>query len=381
MIHSSVPKKAGTRRVARAAIITLAAFSVMAASAGCSSSAPAASSAPTSTATAAAATITIATPTPAGTPAGVPIWIGQENGYFAAENLTVNVVTFPGQPANAVAAVVAGKADLVISAPDALIVPTANGQNLGLKWIFTPYQAPTFAIVVSAKSKIKTAAELAGKTVAMPSVGVPFETFLDSNIKGEGGSTTGVKIVAEPTTAALQSLQNGDVDAVVSSPGDIAQTEAVTGVHTTTLALAPSVKKDFGAGFLMRANSTSAQKAVYARYLRAYLKSAIFAQTNPAAAVKINWDIYPDSKPTDQSNAQALAAATASLKATVDAFVPASNGTWGYIAPSRWATHIADLGLSSKIANPSVLYDNSLLKQIGDFSVSEVRSDAAKYKK
>ena len=320
--------------------------------------------------------ITIATPTPAGAPAGVPVWIGKDNGYFADENLSVDVVSFPGQPANAVAAVVAGKADLVISAPDALIVPTANGQDLGLKWIFTPYQAPTFAIAVSPDSPIRNAADLAGKRVAMPSTGVPFQTFLNANISGEGGDPSGVKIITAPAAASLQALQRGDVDAVVSNPNDLAQTEAVAGIHTTTLPLAPAVAKDFGAGFLMRADSTPAQQAVYTKYLRAYLKSALFAKANPAAAVKMNWDIYPAAKPTDQSEDQATAAAQASLQATVNLFVPATNGTWGYIAPSRWAAHIADLGLTSKIADPSVLYDNSMLDKIADFDPAQVKADA-----
>ncbi|GAA3880402.1 ABC transporter substrate-binding protein [Leifsonia kafniensis] len=369
-----------TKRMTRTITATLLAGGLLAASAGCSASTPeAASTAATGGgSTAAPAHITIATPTPAGTPAGVPIWTGELNGFFAEENLTVDVVTFPGQPANAVATVIAGQADLVISAPAALIVPTANQGPQGLTWIFTPYQAPTFAIAVLDDSKIKDAGDLEGKTVAMPSTGAPFEPFMKANITGEGGDPSGVQVVAVAGAAAVEQLRQGSVDAIVMNPGDIAQAAAATGTELRMLPLSDNVANDIGAGFLMRSDSTDAEKDVYARYLRAYLKSAIFAKTNPEAALAMNFQLYPAAKPADAAQEKA---ALANLEATLKLFVPASDGTWGYISPERWDAAIAGLGLTDKIADPSVLFDNSLLETIGDFDAAAVEKQAAAHDK
>ncbi|MCC2031245.1 ABC transporter substrate-binding protein [Microbacterium allomyrinae] len=365
-----------TMRTTRAVTATLLTGALLAMAAGCAASAPASDSTSATDGAPAPAHITIATPTPAGTPAGVPIWIGEMNGYFAEENLTVEVVTFPGQPANAIATVIAGQADLVISAPDALIVPTANQGEQGLTWIFTPYQAPTFAIAVLDDSDIEDAADLEGKTVAMPSTGAPFETFLAANISGEGGDPSSVQIVAVAGAAAVEQLRSGGVDAIVMNPGDIAQAAVATGTELRMLPLSDNVAEDFGAGFLMRTDSTDEEKDVYARYLRAYLKSATFAQANPEAALAMNFELYPEAKPSDETG---QAAALANLEATLELFVPADNGQWGYISPDRWDAHIAALGLSEKIPDSSILYDNSLLDAIGDFDQATVEQEAADF--
>lgn len=360
-------------RMARAITATLLAGGLLATAVGCASSTPAADPTEAGADTAAPAKITIATPTPAGTPGGVPIWIGEKNGYFAEENLEVEVVTFPGQPANAIATVIAGQADLVISAPDALIVPTAKQGPQGLTWIFTPYQAPTFAIAVLDDSDIDDAGDLEGKTVAMPSTGAPFETFMGANITGEGGDPSGVQIVAVAGAAAVEQLRSGGVDAIVMNPGDIAQAAVSTGTDIRMLPFAEDVADDFGAGFLMRTDASDADKDVYARYLRAYLKSVTFAKANPEAALEMNFDLYPEAKPADEAG---QAAALANFEATLDLFVPAEDGQWGYISQERWDKHIAALGLTEQIPDSSVLFDHSLLEQIGDFDAAAVEKDA-----
>ena len=363
-------------RVLAAALL---AGAVMVTAAGCTATAePAPTETTEAEQTVAPATITIATPTPAGTPAGVPLWTGELNGFFEEENLTVEVVAFPGQPANAVAAVIAGQADLAIAAPDALIVPTANQGPQGLTWIFTPYQAPTFRIAVLEDSDIKDAGDLEGTTVGMASTGAPFETFLAANIKGEGGDPATATAVAVAGAAAVEQLRQGGVSAIVSNPGDIAQAAVSTDTELRTLDLAPNVAEDFGAGFLMRSDASDEDRGVYERYLRAYLKSAIFAQQNPEAALDMNFELYPEAKPADETGKKA---ALASLSAIMDTFVPDADGTWGFIAPERWDAHIAAMGLSEKIPDSSVLYDNGLLDAIGDFDQAMVEEQAVNFGK
>lgn len=364
-----------THRIARVLAATVITGGMLAA-AGCAAADPApAPSADGGSGTGPApATITVATPTPAGTPAGVPLWIGEKNGYFEEENLTVEVITFPGQPANAVATVIAGQADLVIASPDALIVPAADQGPQGLTWVFTPYQAPTFAIGVLADSDIEDAADLEGATVAMPSTGAPFETFMNANVTGEGADPSGIQVVAVAGAAAVEQLTQGGVDAIVMNPSDIAQAAVTTGTEIRTLPLADTVADDFGGGFMMRTDATEEQKDAYARYLRAYLKSALFAKENPEAALAMNFELYPEAKPTDAAGEKA---AVANLSATLDLFVPAEDGQWGYISPERWETRIANMGLSEKLPDPSVLYDYSLLETIGDFDADAVAEDAA----
>lgn len=319
-------------------------------------------------------TIRIATPTAPGNPAGTPIWIGELNGFFEEENLDVEVVTFPGRPSDAVTTVVSGQSDLVIAVPDALIAPTANGDDLGLTWVFTPYQRPSFAIAVAEDSDIESAADLAGATIALPALGAPYETFLGANLRAEGTDPASVTPVAMQANASVESLRTGDIDAVVLNRGDLAHAAEVVGVETRTLELAPDVEDDLAAGFMMRSDSTEEQRAVYARFLRAYVKSAIFAQENPEAALEMSFELYPETRPVSDDEVPAL---VAMLKATVDEFTPGEGDRWGYIPEDRWASYIADRGFSEQIPDPTVLYDDGLLESISDFDEQSVRSQAA----
>lgn len=325
------------------------------------------------------ALLTIAVPFGAGAPGGIPLWVGDKLGYFKDENLSVKFVNFPGKPAEAVGLVVAGQADLTITAPDTIIVPTAKGENQGLKWIFTPYQRPSFAIAVPEDSNIKSAKDLEGKNVGMPSQGPPFETFMGANIKADGGSATGTKVTVLPGAPAFEALRRGDIGAYIANRAELALTAQLTGTKIRMLEMPKSVENGLAGGFMMRANSTEEQRDAYTRFLRAFLKAGMFAQENPEAAVKLNWQLYPASKPSDQSDEAAMTTAKIVLDTTVDEYRPTADGKWGYIAPERWTAYIAGLGLGDKIADPGVLYDNSLLAKVSEFDQAAVREAARKY--
>lgn len=333
----------------------------------------------TATGDARPASLTIAVPFAAGAPGGMPLWLGEKLGYFKEENLTVKFVNFPGKPAEAVGLVVAGQADLTITAPDTIIVPTAKGDNQGLKWIFTPYQRPSFAIAVPEDSAIKSAKDLAGKNVGMPSQGPPFETFMGANIKADGGDPAGTKVTVLPVSPAMEALRKGDVGAYIANRAELKLAAELTGTKVRVLEMPETVEKGLAAGVMMRADSTEEQRDAYTRFLRAFLKSGIFAQENPEAAVKMNWELYPASKPSDQSDEAAMTTAKIILDTTVDEYRPTADGKWGYIAPERWTAYIEGLGLGGKIADEGVLYDNSLLEKVGDFDQDAVRETARKY--
>ncbi|MEX0426137.1 ABC transporter substrate-binding protein [Nocardioides sp. DS6] len=325
-------------------------------------------------------TITLATPFPDGTPGAIPNWLGEKLGYFKEEGINVKVVSLAGQPSAAVGLVSAGRADIVNAAPDTLIVPAASGKDNGLTWIFTPYQAPSFSIVVPDDSPITSAKQLAGKKVSMSALGAPFETFARANVTADGGDGQALSPVTMPVTAAMEQMSKGAVDAVVANNSEIDQSAAASGITVRKLPLPPAVAKIFAAGFIVRRDASPAQMDAYGKYLRAYMKAAIFAQENPEAAVRMNWEKYPASKPKNVPDDQAMAQAKDALLATVEQFKKGVNGQWGYLAPDRWAAYIDYLGLKGKVADPAKLYDNSLLATANDFDAAAVKKQADAWK-
>ncbi|MEH7252368.1 ABC transporter substrate-binding protein [Neobacillus niacini] len=324
--------------------------------------------------------IVIATPFPLGAPAGTPTWLGETLGYFEEEGLEVEIVSLPGKPAETIGLVVAGKADIAFSQPDALVFPLADGKDQGLTWIFSPYQKPIFGIAVKKTSDISSPSQLENKTVGMLSLGAPFETFLNANVSADGGNPSTIDNVAIGSgAAALEALRKGDINAFVGNQADMATAALVTGTEIRLLPFPDKVGESFAAGFVMRKDTDKKKRDAIARYLRSVVKTGIFAQENPDKAVELNWEMYPASKPTDKSEEQAIKEAKVSLGVIANSYQSASNGQWGYISENRWQKFIESNGLTEKISDVTKLYDYSLLDLINSFNEEEVREQARNF--
>ncbi|MFC0560582.1 ABC transporter substrate-binding protein [Halalkalibacter alkalisediminis] len=298
-------------------------------------------------------------------------------GYYEEEGLDVEVVALPGRPAETTGLVVAGQADLTIAQPDAHIYPIAEGNDQGLIWTFTPYQGPVFGIVVDESSEITEASQLENKTVAMTALGPPFESFMNANVIETGGDPSTIDTVAIGSNpAAMEALRSGGIEAIVGNRSEMALASQVTGTQTRLLPLPPEVADGLAAGFIIRKDSDQTEREAIARYIRAVVKSAIFAQENPDKAVQLSWELYPASKPTDKPEEQALEEAKVSLAETVDQYRPSSDGVWGYISEERWQKFLESNGFSDKIPDVTTLYDYSLLDLINSFDEEEVREQA-----
>lgn len=321
--------------------------------------------------------VVVAIPFGLGVPSGIPLWLGDALGYYKDEGIDVEVVALVGKPSEAVGLVVAGKADVAITQPDALVYPLAEGKDQGLTWIFSPYQRPIFGIAVKESSNISSPKQLENKTVGMTALGAPFETFMKVNVKADGGDTSSIDSVAIGSgAAAMQALEKGDIDAFVGNQGDLATAALVTGTKTKLLPFPSEVEKGFAAGFVMRKDTNQAKRDAIARYIRSVVKTAIYAKENPDKIVKLNWEKYPASKPTDKPEEQALKEAKVSLGVTVDNYRPTSDGQWGFISEERWKKFIDTNGLSAKIPDVKKLYDYSLLDEINKFDEDAVKKQA-----
>jgi NitT/TauT family transport system substrate-binding protein len=323
--------------------------------------------------------ITVTLPFGDGSPAAIPVWMGENLGYFEEEGIDVEVVQLAGRPAETVGLVVAGQADLVVSAAESLIVPAASGKDQGLSWVFTPYQGPTFRIAVPAESNIQSAKDLEGKTVGMASLGAPFETFARANIEADGGDGTNMEAVVVAGAGAIESMNKEDVDAFVDNVSTVDLASLSTGVEVRKLDFPGTVGQNLAAGIMIRQDATEEEKETYAKFLRAYIKSAIFAQENPEAAIEMNWEKYPASKKSELSDEENMEQAKTVLLSTVNEFKPGENGQWGHLEPERWDAHLEYLGLAGKIEDLSTLYDNSLLETINDFDEDAVRDQAKNF--
>jgi ABC-type nitrate/sulfonate/bicarbonate transport system substrate-binding protein len=133
--------------------------------------------------------------------------IAIDNGYYAAQGLSVNYI--PGGPdVIPEAALLSGKADISLTNLTGAVKAWEKGAQLRV--IGTQYQKSPVGVISLEKANIKGPKDLVGKTVACPPLSLP--TF-QAVLKIAGVPRDQVRVV--PFTFDPTPLVRGDIDAVV----------------------------------------------------------------------------------------------------------------------------------------------------------------------
>jgi NitT/TauT family transport system substrate-binding protein len=145
-----------------------------------------------------------------------PIYLGLKQGFFTAEGLDVSLETAQGGAA-IVPGVVSGQYQFGFSNCVSLLL--ASAQGLPLKVVAsgvasTGVQGKDFgAVIVKGDSSIKTAADLAGKRVAVNTLKNINTTTVNKVVKDAGGDPSTIKYVELAFPDIVSAIAKGDVDA------------------------------------------------------------------------------------------------------------------------------------------------------------------------
>ncbi|HIP75872.1 MAG TPA: ABC transporter ATP-binding protein [Psychromonas hadalis] len=142
-------------------------------------------------------------------PSHGPIIVAQQKGYFKEEGLNV-VIQEPADPSLPPKLVAAGKLDLAVSYQNMLTINVAAG--LPLIRSATLISTPLSALMVLDNGKIKTLADLKGKTIGISAPGDE-DVMIGRQLKEVGLTMSDVKIV-NVGWALSSSLASGKVDAI-----------------------------------------------------------------------------------------------------------------------------------------------------------------------
>lgn len=141
-----------------------------------------------------------------------PIIVAQEKGYFAEQDLAVEIIA-PADPSDPPKMVAAGKAELAISYQPQLHLQIHEG--LPLQRVGTLVATPLNCLLALADGPIQSPADLAGKKVGF-SVGGVEEAVLGSILRHHGLSLDNVELV-NVNWSLSPSLMSGQVDAVIGA--------------------------------------------------------------------------------------------------------------------------------------------------------------------
>jgi len=265
--------------------------------------------------------------------------------------------------------------------PLAIIRP----QGVKAKFFYTAYQANIYGIAVPADSPVKSITDLKGKKIGVTSM-----------------ASAGV-IVARALAKAAG--MNPDSDITILVAGEAAQTAALLGSKQidalsqfdTQYALTmnagaklrmlehPEIKKFPSNGFVALEEYLKDNRKEAVAMARGYAMGTVFAIANPEAAIRILWEVYPQTKATGKDEATALRDDLLTLEARAKnwRYEPVDGKRWGDNVEANYQSYMEWLlaqGVIKEKTSASDIITNDLLDDINRFDSAVVAADAKAYK-
>jgi NitT/TauT family transport system substrate-binding protein len=314
--------------------------------------------------------------------AAAPFAIASKLGWFEKDGIKVDLLPLPGS--TDCVKLVATK-ELQASLPSVEPLAIIRPQGVKAKFFYTAYQANIYGIAVPAESPVKSVADLKGKKIGVISMASGGVIVARALVKAAGlNPDSDVSIIVAGEAAQTAALVNSkQVDALSQFDTQYAMTNNA-GAKLRLLDH-PEIKKFPSNGFVALEDYLKNNRKQAVALARGYAKGTVFAIANPEAAIRILWEVYPQTKATGKDEATALRDDLITLEAR------AKN--WGYeqVGGTRWGDNVeknyqdyADWLLAQGIikakADAKDLVTNELLDEVSNFDVNAVTTEAKAYK-
>jgi NitT/TauT family transport system substrate-binding protein len=297
-------------------------------------------------------------------------------GYFEQEGLDVSI---QGVAGGSLAAQVlqGGSAQIASAAPESIMFVRDKGGDI--KSFAALRRKGGWEVALKPDSPVKSLAELKGKNVGVQGLNSGVVPLLTASFEEVGLKKGDYNLVATglgPQAAAA--LSSGKVDALVLWDAEYGKMEN-RGLQLKYLEL-PIVDKLAGFTLATTGQFMKEHPEVLVGFCRAMAKGEVYARANPAAAIKIFYEVFPQTKPKGIPDEQAVREDASILKRWMasgtgaDASVPIA---WQY--PEKWAytlKYYTDLGNITKPQPVDGYYTNQFIKDCNDFDKEKIRQAA-----
>lgn len=310
--------------------------------------------------------------------------VAQEMGYFEDEGLSVDVVTSDGSTA-AIQAVASGSGQVTAADAGSFLAAAQEGvpvQTVGGLVINWPWR-----IAVPPDSEIQSPEDLDGRRIGIISLASGSNPYARAFVEAAGldpeSAVEYVPVGVGPQAASA--LDGGEVDALALYTQAYAVIENA-GVELRYLdnpeVFEPLVSLTWGTTDDYLAENAD----VFERFLRASYKALTFSITNPEAAMRIGYEVFPELLADGASVEDSLEADVATLEAWLETTAPQEEDLadyqWGSLDDEQWSavTQFAiDAGtLESEVPIEEVWTDEHL-EAINDWDREPVLEAAETY--
>ncbi len=313
---------------------------------------------------------------------GAPFAVAMKMGWFKQEGLDVEVIPLPGST-DCVKTV--ATRELLVSLPSMEPLAVGRPQGIRAKIFYTAYETNGYGLAVAVDSPIQKAADLKGKTIGVTNMASAGVIVARAQVAAAGlNPDSDVKIVvagegAQP--AAM--LKTHQVDALSQFDTQYALIENA-GVKMRYLDRT-AIERFPGNGFLALEETINSHPTELVGLARAYAKGTVFTLNNPEAAVRIVYEVFPQTKPTGKDEATAVREDTKVLEARVPHWRLERAGVtrWGESSEVNYrdyADFLLKWGVIKQKVEAADLITNELIGAINQLDAAKVASEAKAYR-
>lgn len=312
-----------------------------------------------------------------------PLLIGGELGFYEEEGIGEVTVsnTGSGSTATCVQLTGSGEADVTSPTPTVLLNALQEDLDPGVTCAYNSIRTPIPAIAIDPSSDIEGYEDLAGETIGVHDVASSFIPFFEAGLEEHGVDPDSVEYQVTGFGAqAANALFNGDVAASVYWDYEMGTWETLN-FNPEVLSLPQETQGLFSSCLAFNDDFLQDRPDLVAGYGRAVAKSVAFAHENPEAAVRLFWEVAPETQPSDPTDEEAIDEAAHILESRVVNHVPSPDDPdprWGAWTPEQWEQYREFLGMDSDLDVES-LYTLEFIDEINDFDEGAVREMARNF--
>lgn len=314
--------------------------------------------------------------------AAAPFAIATKLGWYEKMGVKVEVIPLPGST-DCVKAV--ATKDMPFSLPSTEPLLIIRQQGVDMRYFYTAYQGNVYGIAVPAESPIKTVADLKGKkigVISMASAGLIVARALVSEAGMNPDRDVQILVAGEGAqTAAL--LRTNQIDALSQFDTQYAMVENA-GIKLRRFD-DPSIRKFPSNGFIALAETLKDKRKEAVALAKGYAMGTLFAMTNPEAAIRILWEVYPQTKPTGKDEETALKDDSKTLMARAENWKtePVGAKRWGDNVLANHQGYLDWLlkqNVTKQATNAKDFLVDDLLAEVNDFDQAAIVAEAKAYK-
>jgi NitT/TauT family transport system substrate-binding protein len=315
--------------------------------------------------------------------AATPFAVAAKMGWNKQDGIEVELVPLAGS-GDCTKTVVTK--EVLFALPSVEPLAAARPQGVKAKIFYTAYQGNIYGIAVPVDSPVHKMTDLKGKTIgviSMGSAGVQIAKALAATSGMDPNSDINVVVAGEGAQTAAM-VRGKQVDALSQFDTQYAMVENA-GVKLRVLDT-KDIDRYPSNGLLALEETLRTRPHEAAAVARGYAKGTIFAINNPEAAVRILYEMYPQTKPTGKDEATAIRDDVRVLQARIVNWKLDKAGVtrWGENSETNYAAYAEFLlkwGVIKEKVEAKDLITNELIGAINNFDPAKIAAEARAYKR